>query len=185
MKKVKLKNSDDNSSKKLNIYLKIVTIINVVLLCALSIYVMKYFFVDRNNIKMNYSTDKKLVYINVNDQEKLISTQKYISDVGYSMRYDIENFKVFKYKNQDIFKNIKNENVLILIERSDLSLDCNEVSEDGNYKSCNKTIDDSIKQILISSNNKSYKILVKDSGIIDSLIKSEIDYMIKSFEVNN
>ena len=36
------------------------------------------------------------------------------------MRYDVDNFKVFKYKGQDIYRNINDATILVVVEKSNL-----------------------------------------------------------------
>ena len=50
------------------------------------------------------STDKQLEYLELEGQREMIMTQNYVSDLSYTMRYDIEKFKVFKTKEISNFK---------------------------------------------------------------------------------
>ena len=178
--KEQIKNLDNNS-----FFIKFLTFIGVVVLCIIIILIMKHFFVDKNNIGINYSTDKKLEYIALEGDKELISTQKYVSELGYNMRYDVERFKVFKYKNQDIYKFIENEQVLVLVEKSTLPSDCNADPLENGYNNCYKYIDDTMDEYYISSNNKTYRILVKTPGGTEYAegVKVRIQYMINTFEI--
>lgn len=164
---------------------KLIILLGVIVLLIISIFTMKYFFVDKSKITENYSTDKQLVYITLEGQEELISTQKYNSTLGYNMRYDIERFKVFKYKEQDIYKFIANDQVLVLVEKATLPEDCNNEPLEKGYNNCYKMIDDNMEEYYLTSNNKTYRILIKcpNTSEYNSGVKARIKYMIGSFEI--
>ena len=168
-----------------NYQTKLIILIGVIILLVISVFLMKYFFVDKSNIKENYSTDKQLVYIKLEGQDELISTQKYKSTLGYNMRYDIERFKVFKYKEQDIYKFINNDQVLVVVEKSDLPSDCNNEPLETGYKNCYKMINDNMEEYYLTSNAKTYRILVKcpNTSEYNEGVKARIKYMLGSFEI--
>lgn len=177
----KNKKNNDKIDKKGNV----IIFIGVIILLIISILLMKYFFVDKNNIKENYSTEKQLVYITLEGQDELIATQKYKSTLGYNMRYDIERFKVFKYKEQDIYKFKANEEVVVLVEKSSLPTDCNSKPLETGYNNCFKIIDDSMEEYYLTLNNKTYRILVKCPNTPEYRegVKARIRYMLGSFEI--
>lgn len=166
---------------------KLLIFIGVLVLFIIIVFIMKYFFVDKSNIEINYSTDKKLEYITLEGEKELISTQKYISELGYNMRYDVERFKVFNYKNQDIYRFIDNERVLVLVEKSSLPSDCNAEPLENGYNNCYKYIDDTMDEYYISLNNKTYRIIIKTPGGTEFQegVKVRINYMINSFGIND
>ena len=170
---------EDNHQSKLIIF------IGVIILLIISVFLMKYFFVDKSNIKENYSTDKQLVYIKLEGQDELISTQKYKSTLGYNMRYDIERFKVFKYKEQDIYKFIGNDQVLVVVEKSILPSDCNSEPLETGYNNCYKIINDNMEEYYLTSNSRTYRILVKcpNTSEYNEGVKARIKYMLGSFEI--
>ena len=178
---------EEVSNEKPNIFLKkLLIFIGVLVLFIIIVFIMKYFFVDKSNIGINYSTDKKLEYITLEGEKELISTQKYISELGYNMRYDVERFKVFNYKNQDIYRFVDNERVLVLVEKSSLPSDCNAEPLENGYNNCYKYIDDTMDEYYISFNNKTYRIIIKTPGgkEFQEGVKVRINYMINSFGIN-
>ncbi len=170
--------------KKNNFITNLLIIAGVVVLCTTLIYLMKYFFIDKSYIKINMSTDKKLEYITINNKEELISTQKYVSDLNYTMRYDIDNFKVLKYRGQDIYKYKNAPRILVIVERTVLPENCMNTSN-SYYDSCIVEVDDYTEEYYISDNNKTYKITVKTPNLNDfeQNINARIDYMLKSFSI--
>lgn len=164
---------------------KVLLLLGTTILCLLSILIMKHFFIDKSFINTNYSTDRKLVYIQIEGQEELIATQKYISTLGYDMRYDIERFKVFRYKNHDVFKSLDDENVLIMVEKAILPGDCNSVPLEKGYNNCYKIIDKTSEEYYISYGNRVYRILIKTPGGFEyeEGVKKRINYMINTFEI--
>lgn len=169
---------------KNNIIMKILVFLGVVILCGVIIYLMNYFFVEKSYIKINISTDKKLNYITLAGKEQLITTQKYVSDLEYSMRYDVDNFTVFKYKNQDIYKLLNDEKNLIVIEKSLLPDSCTSGVLDMEYNNCYVKVDSYTEEHYISTNGKTYKITVKNSNNLKtSDIKERMNYMLNSFEM--
>lgn len=183
----KTNKSEELSKKSTNVLLtKFLIFIGVVVLFIIIVFTMKYFFVDKSDIGINYSTDKKLEYIALKGEKELISTQRYISSLGYNMRYDVERFKVFKYKNQDIYRFIDNERVLVLVEKSSLPSDCNAEPLENGYNNCYKYIDETMDEYYISLNNKTYRILIKTPGgkEFQEGVKVRINYMINSFGIN-
>ena len=111
------KNSKKKVTKNATI-MKTLVVLGVIVLCFAIVYLMDYFFVLKNDIKINMSTDKQMVNLKVGNKQEVITTQKYVSDLDYSMRYDIDYFRVFKYKSQDIFKYLDAEKILVVVEKS-------------------------------------------------------------------
>ena len=165
--------------------MKVLVFLGVVISCGICIYLMNYFFVEKSYIKINISTDKKVDTIKINNQSKAILTQKYVSDLNYSMRYDIDNFKVFKYKKQDIFKFLNAEKILVIVEKGTTPKNCS-TSDNEVYNSCMVTLDEYTKIYYVKeNNNNTYKITVKtpNTSSNDRNIKSRIEYMLQSFEM--
>ena len=144
---------------------------------------MYYFFVEKSNLKINMSTDKKLEYITVNEEDELIATQKYVSDLEYSMRYDIDEFKVFKYKEQDIFKCLKNENVLVVVQKSGLPSHCSSVETENGYNNCYVKTDDFTEEYYISANGRTYRVMIKNPNSQDQKTNLLTEYMLNSFSM--
>ncbi len=190
-KKAKSRTTNKKStSKKENItrntiIMKILIFLGVVILCGIIIYLMNYFFVQKSYIKINMSTDKKLEYIMLNGKEELITTQKYVSDLSYSMRYDVDNFKVFKYKSQDIYKYLTDEKILIIVEETMLPTTCSAGSLEMGYNNCYVKIDNYTEEHFVSSNGKTYRLTVKtpNNTLLDKNIEDRINYMLNSFEM--
>lgn len=183
------KNSKTTPIKtKLNkntIIMKTLTFLGVIIFCFILIYLMYYFFVTESDIKINMSTDKKLEYVTIEGNEELIATQKYVSDLNYTMRYDINNFKIFKYKNQDIYKNLKDERVLVVVERSTLPTNCAITTSQNEYNNCYIKIDDYTEEHYISTSSVVYKITIKTPGTTEYKegIEKRINYMLDSFSI--
>jgi len=189
----KAKNKNQNTKKtnetseKNSIIMKTLVFFGVIILGIIIVYLMYYFFVKKSDIKINMSTDKQMEYITVEGEEEMILTQKYVSDLEYSMRYDISKFKVFKYKEQDIYKNLDDERVLVLVEKSTLPNSCDMATSNTEYNDCYIKIDNYTDEHYISNNNKVYKITIKTPGTLEyeEGAKSRINYMIKSFAISN
>jgi len=166
--------------------MNVLVVLGVVILGFIIVYLMNYFFVEKSYIKINMSTDKKLEYIKIDDKKELVTSQKYVSDLNYSMRYDIDNFTVFKYKEQDFFKLKDDEKVLIIIEKSGLPNSCKAGSLEMTYNNCYVKVDNYTEEHYISTNGKTYKITVKSSNNENYTqnLKTRIDYMLNSFEMN-
>ena len=175
------------TSKNSNVFfiMKTLVFIGVILACFIAIYLSYYFFVKKSNILINMSTDKKVEFINISGKEELIGTQKYVSDLKYSMRYDIEKFKVFKYRHQDIYKNIDNERILVIVEDGTVPDSCTSMTANDQYNNCYVKIDEYTDNYYITTKGLTYKITVKSSGDsnLDFGTKARIEYMINSFEV--
>ncbi len=160
-------------------------VLGVLILGFIIIYLMNYFFVERINLKVNISTDKKLEYITVAGNEELVSTQKYVSDLSYSMRYDINKFSVFKDKTQDIYKFLKDDRVLLVVEKSELPKNCTSSDLDLEYNNCIVNIDDYTSNYYITKDNVTYKITIKSLNVTDLKDEAEpkINYMLNNFEI--
>lgn len=183
----KSKNSKSNSDEIEKTFgMKVLIFLGVVVSLLICIYLMNYFFVKKSYLKINISTDKKVETIKIAGTNTTILTQKYVSDLGYSMRYDIDTFKVFKYKNQDMFKYINAEKILVIVEKGAAPQNCNRTNEEL-FNSCVVKIDNYTNEYYITSNNKTYKVTVKTPGSPNYTedIKSRINYMLNSFEINN
>lgn len=175
---------EDNQKNK--IVMNLLIFLGILVLGFILICIMYYFFVKNSNIKINISTDKKVEYVTINGQKKLLASQKYISDLGYTMRYNVEEFKVLKYKNKDIYKNLKDEKLLITVEKPNAPLNCSVKNEDYEYNKCFLKIDNYNQEYNISSQNRFFKIIIKSSGF-DNLNKEteeDINWMINSFRLN-
>lgn len=181
-------NKTKKEEKKLNkntVIMKILTFLGVVIFGFILIYLMYYFFVTKSDIKINMSTDKKLEYITIEGNEELIATQKYVSDLNYTMRYDINNFKVFKYKNQDIYKNLNDERVLVVVEKSNIPSNCVTTPAENEYNNCYIKVDDYTEEHYISTSAIIYKITIKTPGTVEYKegVSTRINYMLNSFNI--
>ena len=178
----------NNSSKNLknNFIRKIMVALGVVVVFISIVCLMNYFFVEHNDIKINISTDKKIEFINIDGEDTLITTQKYVSDLKYSMRYDVNNFRVFKYRDQDYYKYKDAEKIIVIVGKSVLPKSCTEEDGDNGYSKCTLEVDDYTEENYVSFNGETYKLTVKNPNNDEyrNKIKARIDYMIKSFEMN-
>ena len=165
--------------------MKILVFLGVVTLGFIVVYLMYYFFVKGSDIKVNMSTDKGIEFIMVEGKEELIVTQKYVSDLQYSMRYDIAKFRVFKYKEQDYYKNLDDERVLVIVEKTNAPSNCSTSTSDTEYINCYIKVDNYTDEHYISNNNKVYKITIKTPGTseYEEGTNSRIDYMLKTFNI--
>lgn len=184
-----VKRNSKKTNKKVeknNFIMKLLVFLGVIVLLCASIYLMNYFFVEKSYLKTNMSTDKKIEYITLEGQNELINTQKYVSDLNYSMRYDIDNFKVFKYKKQDIFKFLHNDAVLVVVEKSSLPNSCTASRIETGYNSCYVKKDDYTEEYYISTNGYTYKITIKSPNTSEygEGVRTRISYMINSFIIN-
>lgn len=183
---------NNNSPKKVvnskdNFIMKVLVFLGVIIFSFIIIYLMYHFFVEKSDIKINMSTDKQIEYITLEGQKEMIMTQKFISDLSYSMRYDVKEFKVFKYKQQDIYKNLNDERVLVVVEKSMLPQNCPRISSQTEYNNCYLKIDDYTEYHYISTNRRVYKITIKTPGTVEYKegIRTRIDFMLNSFEIND
>ena len=185
-KKSKSNYGKKTKNSKSTLKMKILVVLGILVLGFILIYLMKYYFIDKSYIKINMSTDKKIEYIKVDGKEELMSTQKYVSDLNYSMRYDIDNFKVFKYKNQDIYKNINDIRILLAVEKSSLTKPCSVSKTETGYNSCYVKLDNFTEEYYITTNGRTYKVTVKTPGSseLSEGTKQRISYMINSFIFN-
>lgn len=183
---VKKRTNNDFKEDKKNKPNKFLVFLGVVVCLAISVYLMNYFFVEKNYIKINMSTDRKTEYITINGEDTLIFTQKYVSDLDYSMRYDTERIKVIKYKKYDIFKFIDAEKIFVMIEKSTIPDNCISSDIEFKYNNCAVKVDDFTEEYYISQNGKTFKITVKNptKTTNDEIYKIIIDYMLNSFVIN-
>ena len=178
------KNNDSNISRNTMI-MKTLVVLGVIIFCISILYLMNYFFIVHNDIKINMSTDKKLEYINIYGKDTLITTQKYVSDLNYNMRYDIDNFTVFKYHDQDFYKYKDAEKVIIIVEKSKLPNNCIVEDNAKEYSKCTLDIDDFTEENYITLKGNTYKLTVKspNSNKYEENIKARVDYMLNTFEM--
>ena len=182
-RKTSTKNSNLKRNENKNVtIMKTLVVLGVIVLGFAIVYLMNYFFVLKNDIKINMSVDKQMVNIKINNKQEVITTQKYVSDLDYSMRYDINAFRVFKYKSQDIFKYLEAEKILVVVEKSTLPSTCSNNSSNS-YNSCVISVDNYTEEQYIKTNDTVYKLTIKkpNSSEYTSDIKSRIDYMISTF----
>lgn len=179
-------NNNNNNSLRNSIIMKILVFLGVIIFCFVLVYLMYHFFVKESDIKINMSTDKQIEYISVNNEDTMIITQRYVSDLLYSMRYDINEFRVFKYKEQDIYKNLNDERVLVAVEKSALPTTCTKITSTNEYNSCYIEIDDFTEYYYISSNSDTYKVTIKKPAKEDykEETKAKINQMLKSFNIS-
>lgn len=165
--------------------MKTLIFLGVVIFCFIIIYLMYHFFVEKSDIKINMSTDKQIEHITIEGNDEIIMTQKYISDLSYSMRYDITEFKVFKYNKQDIYKNLNDERVLVVVEKAMLPSNCTKITSSSEYNNCYIKIDNYTEEYYISTNSKVYKITIKTPGTTEYLegARVRIEHMINTFTV--
>lgn len=182
-KNTKVKNTN---IKRNAVIIKFLVVLGVAILFFAIVYLMNYFFVQKSDIKINMSTDKELVYLQIKDTEELITTQKYVSDLEYSMRYDVNKFTVFKYKQQDIFKLISDEKSLLVIEKSTLPSNCSETTLDNEYNNCYIKLDDYTEEYYISTGGETYKITMKspNTETFEKDTRIRMEYMLNTFVVN-
>lgn len=175
--------SDNNNAN--NFKKKLITFAGFIVLFIVSVFLMKYFFVSKSYIKINYSTDKKLEYIDLTNGQKMLSSQKYISDLEYTMRYDIDNFRVFKYSNKDYYKFKSSDKILVIVERHSLPTACTSSNLDMIYNNCYYKEDKFNESYYITTNGRTYKITIKNVNTLDDSrdIKTIIKYMLDSFEM--
>ncbi len=197
LKVVKYMTNDNNEKNNLNkvikkfpsdaFVMKALTLFGIIFLFIGLLYLMNYFFIEKNHLKINTSTDKKQEYVLFNGEEELMTTQKYVSDLEYSMRYDINNFSVFKYKEQDIYKFLEAEKILVVVEKATVPSNCTKTNLDSDYTNCMISPDDFTDEYFITSGGKSFKITVKTPNTADDEenIYKRIDYMLSSFQVTN
>ncbi len=183
------KSKISNSRKKIvynTFIMKILVFFGVVILTLIIIYLMNYFFVKKNNLQINMSMDKKVEYITINNIEETLTSQKFVSDLGYSMRYDINNFSIFKYKSQDIYRFIEAEKIMVAVSESSLPLNCTSSNVNNEYNNCIITADSDTTEYYISSSERTYKIIVKtpNNASKDENVMKRINYMLNSFEIN-
>lgn len=148
---------NDKSFKK-----KFIIFLGTILFMAIVVSLFYYFFVYRVNLKINISTEKQIEFLEVDGQKVQLTTQKYISDLKYSMRYDVDKFKVFKYQEQDIYKGVEDEDVLVVVEKSQVPSSCGEnTSLKNSYNNCNILISSDTEEYYVYKDKDVYKITVK------------------------
>ncbi len=173
-----------NKLSKNTIIMKVLVFLGVIILSFVVVYLMNYFFIEHNDIKINMSTEKKLEYLQIDGSKKLITTKKYVSDLNYSMRYDVDNFTVFKYHSQDFYKYNDEEKIIVIVEKSSLPDNCIDESESQKLIKCTLTIDDFTEENYFSQDKNTYKITIKNPNTnnYNKNVKPFIDYMLNSFE---
>jgi hypothetical protein len=167
--------------------MKALLLVGMVFLGLSLVRVMDYFFVKNSNIGINMSTDKKVEYLALNGKEELVTTKKYVSDLDYTMRYDTDNFRVFKYKKQDIYSFLNNYGVALSVEKADVPSNCARATLDNEYASCYVMVDHFTEEYYFSKDKVSYKITIKlsDDEKNKELLKNEVKYMLSSFNIKN
>ena len=187
LKNQNIKPQESIEKNKNSIIMKILVILGVAILFFIIVYIMYHFFVEKSNIKINMSTDKQLEYLELEGQREMIMTQNYVSDLSYTMRYDIEKFKVFKYKGQDFFKNLEDERVLVVVEKSTMPTSCSAITVNTEYSECYIKIDNYTEEYYYSTNTKVYKITVKTPGTVEYIegVKVRINHMLDSFKMGD
>lgn len=173
------------NNKKNSFIMKTLVFLGVLIFCFTLIYLMYYYFVANNDIKINMSTDKQIEYITLNGNDEMIITQKYVSDLFYSMRYDMNDFRIFKYKDEDIYKNLSDERILVVVEKSNLPESCTKITSTNEYNSCYVKSDDFTEYYYISSGTNVYKITIKTPGSNEYSegIKARVNHMLSSFSM--
>lgn len=176
-----------NNDKRNIFIMKSLIFFGVVMFCLALVYLMYHFFVEESDIKINMSTDKLMEYVTIDGNEELIMTQKFVSDLEYSMRYDISEFKVFKYKKQDIYKSLNDERILVAVERAIIPSNCTEISNNNEYNNCYIKSDDYTEYYYVGTTEQSYKITIKTPGSSDyeEDTKIRIEHMLESFQITN
>lgn len=182
----KVKNEITKQNDKKNTIMNILILLGVAILCFVTVYLMNYFFVKHNNINTNYSTDKQLSEIQIEGQSEIISTQKYISDLGYNMRYDINNFVVFKHNNKDYYKFKHNDNVIVKVESSSVPTNCTNQVLETTLNNCYRKLDNYTEEYYITSNSKTFKVTIKspNSSEYTSSVRTRIEIMLETFKVD-
>lgn len=173
----------DKSFKK-----KLIIFLGTAIFIVSLISVLYYFFVYRVNLQINISTDKQIEYIERGSEKEQITTQKFISDLNYSMRYDVTKFSVFKYQGQDVYRGLENEDVLVVVEKSKVPNNCLEGTNSPNtsYNSCNILLDIETEEYYVYNNDYSYKIMIKKPTSLstDMTYDLRINEMLKSFHIS-
>jgi len=166
---------------------KIVLLLGVIALGFIIFWLVKILILDKNCEKVNISTDEKQEYIMLEGEQEKITTKKYISDLNYSMRYDIDSFKVIKYKGQDIYIFLYNDLVFLTVEKSIVPKTCSSSDLDISYSNCYIKVDNSIEEYYISLKDAAYKITVKSPNTTEYQegIRKRITHMIDSFEIKD
>ena len=183
--KKNVKKTQKTNTNRNSIVIKLLIVLGVIILCIAIVSLMNYFFVKKSNIKINISTDKDLIYLTINNKEELLTTQRYVSDLGYSMRYDVDNFTVFKYKEQDIFKFISDEKALLVIEKSLLPSNCSQTTLANEYNNCVVNVDDYTEEYYVTTEGETYKITLKSPNTeeFNKNTKIIMKYMLNTFKL--
>lgn len=174
---------NDKSFKK-----KFIIFVGTILFMAITVSLFYYFFFYRVNLKINISTEKQIEFLEVDGEKIQLTTQKFISDLKYSMRYDVDKFKVFKYQEQDIYKGVEDEDVLVVVEKSKVPTSCGEnASLKNSYNNCNILISSDTEEYYIYKDSDVYKITVKlPVGIsYQKNYNEKITTMLDSFKMEN
>lgn len=174
----------DKSFKK-----RIIIFLGTIIFIAIAIAVMYYFFYQRVDLQMNISTDKQIEFVYLNGNKEQLTTQKYISDLDYTMRYDINNFKVFKYQSEDIYKSLHEDEVVIKVEKSKAPSSCSGTSAGLTfaYSNCEVIVNSNMEEYYVYDSDKTYKITV---NLPQSLKNTNnyyeiINLMLNSFHMGN
>lgn len=177
------------SNKKINkknaTIMRVLLILGVLVFCFTIIYLIYHVFFRNSNLHTNYSTDKKTEYIMLEGEEEVVASQKYISDLDYTMRYDIQRFKVSKIKKQDVFRFKDNDKVLVVVEKSEFPSTCKEGRLETEYENCYLKRDSITEEYYIKTKNNSFKITVKSPSTTEYQegVLARIRYMLSTFEI--
>lgn len=172
----------DKSFKK-----KLIIFISTILLVILIAGLIYYFFFKKLDLRNNISTDKQFETIEVDGKKEQLVTQKFISGLGYSMRYDVDSYQVFKYNDSDIYKNIKDNNVVISVSKAKLPDACNlEKNEKFDYSSCELINGYDNLEYYIYEKKNIYKIVVSLPQESKDVNNNEIivNKMLNSFKIS-
>lgn len=173
---------NENKAKK-----KLILLAGTIFLLLAIFISVYYFFFYRLNLQTNISTDKKIEFKQINGKKEQITTQMYVSELNYTMRYDIANFKAFSYRNQDIYKGIKNEDILIVIENSTVPSACSNSTTNpkSTYNQCEIIIDINTTEYYMYNKNNAYKITVNLPPLIEDQnhFDERIDLMLNTFKM--
>lgn len=172
----------DKSFKK-----KVIIFISTIILVCLIFFLIYYFFFKKLDLINDISTDKSFETIEVNGTKEQLVTQKFVSSLGYSMRYDVDSYEVFKYNDSDIYKNTVDNNIVISVSKSKLPSICSlEKNDKFNYNSCELINGFDNQEFYIYENNIAYKIVISLPQESKDKNNSEIilNKMLNSFIIN-
>lgn len=177
-----MENNNNIEKTKKTFTMKFLILCGTVLFALAIINLMYYFFVKKNDIYINMSTDKQVNYIEVNNENTVILTQKYVSDLNYNMRYDMNLFRVFKFGSTDYYRYLEDESIIVSVEKSNKPSQCINNNE-SDRSDCYVFVDEYTEIYYLTNNNNIYKVTVKNvynSG--NEKLINEVKFMLNSFE---